>query len=46
MNDVTKKSFETINKSTRIVEKNLKRLYYLQKSDKNNLSPSGKKTNK
>jgi hypothetical protein len=46
MNEVTKKSFETINKSTRIVEKNLKRLYYLQKSDKNNLSPSGKKTNK
>jgi hypothetical protein len=46
MNEVTKKSFETINKSTRIVEKNLKSLNYLQKSDKIKFSPSGKKTNK
>jgi len=35
INEVTKKSFETINRSTRIVEKNLKSLNYLQKSDKN-----------
>lgn len=34
MNEVKKKSFGTINKSTRIVEKSLKSLNYLQKSDK------------
>jgi hypothetical protein len=32
INEVTKKSFETINKSTRMVEKNLKNLDYLQKA--------------
>ena len=46
MNEVTKKSFETINKSTRIVEKNLKSLDYLQKSDKIKQYSSGKSINK
>jgi hypothetical protein len=46
MNEVTKKSFETINKSTRIVGKNLKSLNYLQKSDKINQNPAGKSINK
>lgn len=46
INDVTKRSFETITKSTRIVEKNLKSLNYLQKSDKIRLSPANKNTNK
>lgn len=32
INEVTKKSFETINKSTRMIEKNLKNLDYLQKA--------------
>jgi hypothetical protein len=32
INDVTSKSFEAINKSTKIVEKNLKNLDYLQKA--------------
>jgi hypothetical protein len=46
MNEATKKSFETINKSTRIVEKNLKSLDYLQKSDKIRQYPAGKSINK
>jgi hypothetical protein len=46
MNEVTEKSFETINKSTRIVGKNLKSLNYLQKSDKINQNPAGKSINK
>jgi hypothetical protein len=32
INEVTKKSFDTINKSTRMIEKNLKNLDYLQKA--------------
>jgi hypothetical protein len=46
MNEVSKKSFDSMNKSTRIVEKNLKSLNYLQKSDKINKNPSGKSINK
>jgi hypothetical protein len=46
MNEVTKKSFDSMNKSTRIVEKNLKSLNYLQKSDKIKKNPSGKSINK
>ena len=45
MNEVTKKSFVTINKSTRIVEKSLKNLNYLQKSDKIKQYPSSKNIN-
>jgi hypothetical protein len=46
INEVTKKGFETISKSTRLVEKNLKSLTYLQKSDNNKLMPVEKNTNK
>jgi hypothetical protein len=46
ISEVTKKSFETINKSTRIVEKNLKSLNYLQKSNNIKLLPADKNTNK
>jgi len=45
MNEMTKKSFETINKSTRIVQKNLKSLDYLQKSDKIKQYPAWKSIN-
>jgi len=46
MNEVTKKGFETISKSTRLVEKNLKSLTYLQKTNNNKLFPAEKNTNK
>jgi hypothetical protein len=46
INEVSKKGFETINKSARIVEKNLKSLNYLQKSNNNKLLPADKNTNK
>jgi hypothetical protein len=46
INEVTKKGFETISKSTRLVEKNLKSLNLLQKSDNNKLIPADKNTNK
>ena len=46
MNEVTKKSFETINKSTRMVQKNLKSLDYLKNSYNVKQYPSGKSINK
>jgi hypothetical protein len=46
MNEATKKSFETINRSARMVQKNLKSLDYLKNSDKIKQSPSGKSINK
>jgi len=46
MNEITKKSFETINKSTRMVQKNLKSLDFLKNSYKVKQYPSGKSINK
>ncbi len=46
MNEMTKKSFETINKSTRIVEKNLKNLDNLKKAIELNQTPVDKNVNK
>jgi hypothetical protein len=46
INEVTKKGFETISKSTKLVEKNLKSLTYLHKSHNNKIFPADKNTNK
>ncbi len=46
INEMTKKSFETINKSTRIVEKNLKNLDDLKKAIELNQTPVDKNINK
>lgn len=46
INEMTKKSFETINKSTRIVEKNLKNLDDLKKAIELNQAPVDKNLNK
>jgi hypothetical protein len=46
MNEMAKKGFEPINKSARIIEKNLKNLDYLQKALKITNVPADKKTNK
>jgi|WetSurMetagenome_2_1015567.scaffolds.fasta_scaffold05297_9 hypothetical protein len=46
MNEVSKKSFETFNKSTRIVEKNLKSLNYLQDPTNFSNNPAEKNINK
>jgi hypothetical protein len=46
INEMTKRSFETINKSTRIVEKNLKNLDDLKKAIEINHAPVEKKLNK
>jgi hypothetical protein len=46
MNEATKKSFETLNKSTRMVQKNLKSLDYLKNSKIVKQFPSGKSINK
>jgi len=46
INEIREKSFETINKSTRIVEKNLKNLVFLQKAVENTKVPDKKIVNK
>jgi hypothetical protein len=46
MNEITRKSFESINKSTKIVEKNLKNLNYLQRAIEISHVPVEKKINK
>jgi hypothetical protein len=46
LNEITQKGFETINKSTRIVEKNLKDLDYLQKAIEITHTPVDKNINK
>ncbi len=46
MNEMTKKSFETINKSTRIVGKNMKNLDNLKKAIELNQTPVDKNVNK
>ena len=46
LNEITQKGFETINKSTRIVEKNLKNLDYLQKAIEITHTPVDKNINK
>jgi hypothetical protein len=46
INEITQKGFETINKSTRIVEKNLKNLDYLQKAIEITHTPADKNINK
>jgi hypothetical protein len=46
INEMKKKSLKTINKSTRIVEKNLKNLDYLQKAFEINHFPVDKNVNK
>jgi hypothetical protein len=46
INEVTKKSFETINRSTKIVEKNLKNLDYLQRAVEITHVPVEKNINK
>jgi hypothetical protein len=46
MSEVTRKSFESINKSTGIVERNLKNLDYLQRAISLSNVPVDKKVNK
>jgi hypothetical protein len=46
MNEITRKSFESLNKSTRIVEKNLRKLDKLQKAIEISQVPNDKNTNK
>jgi len=46
MNEASKKSFETFNKSARIVEKNLKSLNYLQDAADLTINPAEKNINK
>jgi hypothetical protein len=46
INEIREKSFETINKSTRVVEKNLKNLVFLQKAVENTKASDKKIVNK